>query len=72
MALISETTTDIDTLKAQIKKLSTTSVQAKMQLHDLAEELPTAWESIPDAAEKTYEIFKQLTAKRAELKAMGA
>lgn len=62
----------VDQLKAEIKKLSTASIQAKMQLHDLAEELPAAWETIPEVAQRTYKLFQQLTAKRAELKAMGA
>lgn len=70
MAEIEEATT-ADTLRAEIKKLSVASVQAKMQLHDLAEELPTAWETIPDVAQKTYALFQLLSAKRAELKAMG-
>ena len=59
-------------LRAEIKRLSVASVQAKMQLHDLAEELPTGWESIPVVAQHTYELFLKLTAKRAELKSMGA
>lgn len=32
--------TDVDTLKAEIKKLSAKAIQAKMDLHDLSEELP--------------------------------
>jgi hypothetical protein len=70
--MTAEQTTTADLLRAEIKKLSVASVQAKMQLHDLSEELPIAWETIPEVAQKTYGIFKQLTAKRAELKAMGA
>ena len=31
---------DLDTLKAEIKKLSAKAMQAKMDLHDLSEELP--------------------------------
>jgi hypothetical protein len=62
----------VDKLRAEVKKLSVASIQAKMQLHDLAEELPIAWETIPEVAQSTYELFQQLTAKRAELKAMGA
>ena len=38
----------IETLKAEIKKLSSQAVQAKMDLHDLSEELPANWERIPE------------------------
>ena len=31
---------DVDTLKAEIKKLSARAMHAKMNLHDLSEELP--------------------------------
>ena len=31
---------DVETLKAEIKKLSAKAMQAKMDLHDLSEELP--------------------------------
>ena len=69
---ISDNSSSIDALRAEIKKLSAASIQAKMRLHDLAEELPTAWETVPDVAQKTYDIFQKLTAKRAELKSLGA
>ena len=36
-------TLDTERLRAEIGKLSTASVQAKLQLHDVAEELPTGW-----------------------------
>ena len=35
----------------------------------LAEELPVDWEKIPEVAEQTFEVFKELTAARKELKA---
>ena len=38
--------TDVDELKARLKKLNARATQAKMDLHDLSEELPTNWESI--------------------------
>ena len=41
---------------AQKKKLSSKAVQAKMDLHDLSEELPTNWERIPEVAQKTFQI----------------
>lgn len=61
---------DVDTLKAEIKKLSAKAMQLKMDLHDLSEELPLNWNSIPTLAKATYEAFSQLESKRAELKTL--
>ena len=62
---------DIETLKAAVKKLSTLATQAKMDLHDLSEELPVNWEKIPEVAERCHQLYAQLTAARQELKAAG-
>jgi len=62
---------DVDTLKAEIKKLSTQATQAKMDLHDLSEELPTDWQKIPEVAQKCYELHSRLAAAREQLKAAG-
>ncbi len=35
---------DVEELKAEIKKLSARAMQAKMDLHDLSEELPINWQ----------------------------
>ena len=59
---------DIETLKAELKKLSAKATSAKMDLHDLSEELPIDWERIPDVAAKAFAVFQELTAKRAALK----
>jgi hypothetical protein len=62
---------DIDQLKAQIKKLSSQAINLKMNLHDLAEDLPTGWENIPEVATQTYEAYKNLTEARSRLAASG-
>jgi hypothetical protein len=59
---------DTDALKAEIKKLSTQAIQAKMDLHDLAEDLPTNWPNILTVAQKAFDAFKLLESKREELK----
>ena len=59
---------DTDGLKAEVKKLSAKAMQAKMDLHDLSEELPINWENILDVAQRAYDSFRLLEAKRAELK----
>ncbi len=61
----------IDTLKADIKKLSSQAVQAKLDLHDLAEDLPTDWQRIPEVAQKTFTLYQQLGEARKNLAALG-
>ncbi|MDX2103349.1 MAG: hypothetical protein EAZ99_14530 [Alphaproteobacteria bacterium] len=61
---------EVDALKAEIRKLNARATDLKMALHDLSEELPAAWEQIPDVAQRTYDAFRTLAAKRAELKAL--
>ncbi|MEQ8825240.1 MAG: CCE_0567 family metalloprotein [Filomicrobium sp.] len=59
---------DIDELKTKVKKLSMRATNAKMELHDLSEELPIDWQKIPDVAKATFEVFQELDAARKELK----
>ncbi|MGO8919748.1 MAG: CCE_0567 family metalloprotein [Stellaceae bacterium] len=59
---------DVETLKAEIRKLSAKAMQAKMDLHDLSEELPINWEKILEVAERAHDAFSLLEAKRAALK----
>lgn len=63
--------TDSETLKAEIRKLSSQAVTAKMDLHDLAEDLPINWEQVPAIAQRAYEIYRELDTKRALLRATG-
>ena len=58
---------DIDALKAEIKKLNAKATQAKMDLHDLSEELPTNWERIPEVAKVAHEAHALLIAARRAL-----
>ena len=58
----------IEVLKAEIKKLSAKATQAKMDLHDLSEELPINWQSILGVAQKAHDAFAELERKRADLK----
>ena len=58
---------DADTLKAELKKLNARATQAKMDLHDLSEELPVNWERIPEVARVAYEAHEALMAARRQL-----
>ena len=62
---------DLETLKAEIKKLSTLALNAKMDLHDLSEELPVNWEKIPDVAQTAYDRYKLLADLKARLQSAG-
>ncbi|AOF82104.1 hypothetical protein BSY238_1233 [Methyloversatilis sp. RAC08] len=63
---------DIETLKAEVKKLNARATQAKMDLHDLSEDLPTNWEKILDVAQTAYDAHQSLMAARKELAAASA
>lgn len=55
-------------LKTQIKRLNSKAGQMKMDLHDLAEGLPTNYEQLMDVAAQTYEIYRQLNEMKLQLK----
>jgi hypothetical protein len=59
---------DIDALKADIKKLSAKAINMKMNLHDLSEDLPTNWPTIMTVAQETFDAFKALDEARKSLK----
>jgi hypothetical protein len=61
---------DVEALKAEIKKLSAKAMQAKMDLHDLSEELPVNWQLILSVAQKAHDAFAELEQKRASLKVL--
>jgi len=60
--------TTIEELKTQIKRLNSRAGQMKMDLHDLAEGLPTDFERLIDAATETYQIYRQLNDLKTQLK----
>ena len=62
---------DVDELKARVKKLNAQATQLKMDLHDLSEDLPTGWQRIPEIAAKTFDAYGALTEARKQLAAVG-
>lgn len=62
----------VEELKAKIKRLNSKAGQSKMDLHDLAEGLPTDFEKLPEEAAKTYEIFRELSDLKKQLKTWEA
>ncbi len=68
--LINQKVAAIEDLKMQIKRLNSKAGQMKMDLHDLAEGLPTDYQQLMDVAAETYEIFRKLDEMRKQLKQM--
>jgi hypothetical protein len=62
-------TTSPDALRTQIKRLNSKAGQMKMDLHDLAEGLPTDYEQLLDVARATYDIYHRLDDLKQQLKA---
>lgn len=62
---------DIEDLKVWIRKLSSQATGLKMDLHDLAEDLPDGWDKIPEVAARAYEAYKNLSEARSRLAAAG-
>jgi hypothetical protein len=63
---------EAEDLKGEIKKLSAKAMQAKMDLHDLSEELPINWQQILSIAQRAHEAFELLEVKRAKLSSISA
>ncbi|MEG3437037.1 CCE_0567 family metalloprotein [Pannus brasiliensis CCIBt3594] len=59
---------EIDSLKDRIKRLNSKAGQMKMDLHDLAEGLPTDFEKLPEEAAKTFEIYQEIDRLKTQLK----
>ncbi len=51
---------EADELKAKLKKLNAQATQAKMDLHDLSEDLPTNWEKILEIAQRCHDTHAAL------------
>lgn len=62
--------TDADQLRNQIRKLNSKAGQMKMDLHDLAEGLPTDYQKLKEVAAETYEIFRQIDEMKQQLKVL--
>jgi hypothetical protein len=70
---------DTEALKAEVRKLNARATQAKMDLHDLSEELPIHWERIVPVAQAAhaahaalFEARERLARSTGELPASGS
>ncbi|MEI9401880.1 CCE_0567 family metalloprotein [Mesorhizobium argentiipisi] len=60
---------DLEELQQKVRKLQSRAGTAKMDLHDLAEDLPVGWHRIKAIAGKTFDVFAELDAAKRELAA---
>jgi len=58
----------VEELKSQIRRLNSKAGQMKMDLHDLAEGLPTNYEQLLTVASETYEIFHRIDCLKKQLR----
>lgn len=63
---------EADELKLKLKKLNAQATQAKMDLHDLSEELPTNWERILEVAQRCHDTHAALMEARRAAAAAAA
>jgi len=64
--------TSPEELKLRLKKLNAQATQAKMDLHDLSEELPTNWEQILVVAQRCHDTHAALMEARKAAAAAAA
>jgi hypothetical protein len=60
-------TTSIDEWKTRVKRLNSEAGQLKMDLHDLAEDLPKDWEKIMEVAQRVHQKYVDLMAARRQV-----
>ncbi|WP_258187883.1 CCE_0567 family metalloprotein [Trinickia symbiotica] len=53
-----------EVMKARLKRLHAQALEAKFDLHDLSEELPTNWERILAVAQRCYDAHAALMEAR--------
>ena len=60
-------TSTIEELKVRVKRLNSEAGRLKLDLHDLAEDLPKDWETIMEVAQRVHEKYVDLMAARRQL-----
>ena len=57
----------LDELKVRVKRLNSEAGQLKMDLHDLAEDLPKDWDKIMEVAQRVHQKYADLMAARRQV-----
>lgn len=61
---------ELERLRSLVKRLNAEAGQLRLDLHDLAEDLPHGWERIMEVARRTAEKYAELTEARRQLQAL--
>ena len=60
-----------DALESELRSLTFSAGQLKLDLHDLAEDLPLDWERIPEVATRTHAAYARIAELREQLDALA-
>lgn len=63
--------TTADELQMRLRKENSRASRLKLDLHDLAEDLPDGWERIPEVAAQTHEAYQEVQRLAAALAALS-
>ncbi|WP_239346901.1 CCE_0567 family metalloprotein [Frankia sp. CiP3] len=66
------TSNEIPQLQTKLKKLNSLATRLKLDLHDLAEDLPVGWEQIIETATATYNAYVEIHRLERELAKVDA
>ena len=60
-----------EALEDELRTLTFSAGQLKLDLHDLAEDLPLDWDRIPEVAERTHAAYARIDELRELIAALG-
>ncbi|SBW24766.1 CCE_0567 family metalloprotein [Protofrankia symbiont of Coriaria ruscifolia] len=63
---------EIPEMRTKLKKLNSLATRLKLDLHDLAEDLPIGWERILETATATYNAYVEIHQIERELAKVDA
>lgn len=62
---------DREALEDELRKVRFSASQLKLDLHDLAEDLPLDWERIPEVAARTHAAYARIAELRESIADLG-
>lgn len=62
---------DREALEDELRNVTFSAGQLKLDLHDLAEDLPLDWERIPEVAARTHAAYARISELRERIAALG-
>ena len=62
---------ELEDLKTELKKANSAAMKAKLDLHDLSEELPLGWERIEEVARIATDAHRRAAELKAKVAAAG-